>query len=461
MAISSDVKHLYLRATFGLNRSLYNSNYTVKQAVQYLLDSSATFQQLSPPDRDLPTPRERRTMSQEEKMEMSKKIRTGITTLNLDWLNKMATSPAQLRERMTFFWHDHFACRHRNPKVVYIQNSTLRTHALSSFRELLHAMAKDPGMLLFLNNQQNSKTHPNENFARELLELFTLGRGYYSETDIKEAARAFTGWRVLPGGSFYFNRRQHDSGQKVFLGKSGRWGGEDIIDIVLEQRQTAQFITRKLCKYFIHEEVAEEMVTEWADKFYQSNFDISLLLTHIFTSTYFYESQHVGNRIKSPIEYMVSLMRLLDLQFVHPQGAMMLQKVLGQMLFFPPNVAGWPTGKAWIDSSTLVARLTIPQLLIDGKALQVEAKPAFAGNEELFTAQKRVKAFETRLDWENLKTWIERFPPTEIPVVLTDYLLATKPKAGLAALSAASIAQESDLKKHILRLISSPEFQLC
>src|SRR5262249_34193319 len=185
----------------------------------------------------------------------------------------------------------------------------IRRNALGNFGDLLKEVSKSAAMLFFLNNQQNRKDHPNENFAREVMELFTMGRGNYTEQDIKEAARAFTGWGANAGGEFVFRKFQHDTGEKTVLGKSGNFDGDNIIDILIENKQTARFITRKIYRYFVNDEVNEAIVDKLANKFYQSNYDISELMKEIFSSDWFYDPKNIGSRIKSPVELIVGIRR--------------------------------------------------------------------------------------------------------------------------------------------------------
>ena len=184
------------------------------------------------------------------------------------------------------------------------------------------------------------------------MELFTLGRGNYTENDIKEAARAFTGWSSEFKGEFVFRRFQHDYGEKTVLGKTGNFDGDDVLDIFLSQKQTAKFITQKIYKFFVNDNVDEEKVNWLADRFYQSNYDISKLMEDIFTSDWFYDEKNIGSKIKSPIELMAGIQRMLPMKLENEEALTFLQRALGQILFYPPNVAGWPGGKTWIDSST-------------------------------------------------------------------------------------------------------------
>ncbi|MBC7867300.1 MAG: DUF1800 domain-containing protein, partial [Gloeobacteraceae cyanobacterium ES-bin-316] len=256
--------------------------------------------------------------------------REELKSLNLMWLDEMINSEAQLREKMSLFWHGHFACRVINSYFQQELLHTIRTSALGNFGELLKQVSKSPSMLQFLNNQQNKKKSPNENFAREVMELFTMGRGNYTEKDIKEAARAFTGWGFNLQGEFVVRSNQHDDGSKTFLGKTGNFDGDDIIDILLEQKQTAINITRKIYRYFINEKVDEKKVEWLANRFYQNEYDIKKLMEDIFTSEWFYDEKNIGTKIKSPVELLVGIRRLLPLELENDAAQLLFQRALGQ-----------------------------------------------------------------------------------------------------------------------------------
>src|SRR5689334_14819551 len=237
---------------------------------------------------------QKKELDKDERKMVQQKNRESIRNLNVYWLHEMVNSSAQLREKMAFFWHGHFACRNLN--IFYQQGllDVIRRNALGNFGTLLKEVSKSAAMLNFLNNQQNRKDHPNENFAREVMELFTLGRGNYTEHDIKEAARAFTGWSADLKGDFIFRRFQHDFGDKTFFGKTGNYDGDDVLDILLEQKQTAKFISQKIYKFFVNDEVDEPKVQWLATRFFQSNYDIKSLMQDIFTSDWFYDAKNIG-----------------------------------------------------------------------------------------------------------------------------------------------------------------------
>jgi uncharacterized protein (DUF1800 family) len=313
-------------------------------------------------------------LTKEQRAELRKQSREALKDLNLRWLDEMVHSEAQLREKMAFFWHGHFACREIN--IFYQQQllDVIRTNALGNFGDLLREVSKSAAMLAFLNNQQNRKRQPNENFAREVMELFTLGRGNYAEKDIKEAARAFTGWGFDLGGNFVFRKQFHDEGEKTVLGKTGTLDGDDIIDILLQQEQTARYITAKIYRFFVNETPDPAMVEKLSKEFFQSGYDIKKLLSSIFLSPSFYEEKNRGVIIKSPVQLLAGLRRMLPMKFNNDEVQLLYQRLLGQVLFYPPNVAGWPGGRNWIDSSSLMYRLRLPRLLHDDEGLVAKPK---------------------------------------------------------------------------------------
>jgi uncharacterized protein (DUF1800 family) len=222
-------------------------------------------------------------------------------------------------------------------------------------------------MIRYLNNQQNKKSSPNENFAREVLELFTIGRGGYTEQDIKEAARAFTGWSSNLRGEFVFRKGFHDDGEKTFMGKSGHFMGEDIIDITLAQPQTSRTIVRKVYSFFVSDVIDESRVEALSSQFYDSNYDIALLMRTIFESDWFYEEEFINQQIKSPIQLLVNFCQITDSKVKGVLPFMKYSRKLGQKLLDPPNVAGWPGGKSWINNASLALRMNLGMTLVNQK----------------------------------------------------------------------------------------------
>jgi hypothetical protein len=274
------------------------------------------------------------------------------------WANRMLRSPRPLKEKMALFWHGHFAVNEskvRDYRKHLKLLDVFHEHGLGNFRELLMATAKSPAMLSFLDAGVNVKGSPNENFAREIMELFTLGVGHYTEKDIREAARAFTGWHY-DDLKFVVRDALHDKGNKTVLGKTGNFSGEDIVDILLEHPADA-FIAAKLYRYFVHDTPSQEMTKKLAVVLRKNNYNIAALMETIFLSRDFYASKSIGSIIKSPVQLVVSTYRKLELTRVPGVPDFnSATRELGQHLFNPPTVAGWAQGRAWITPSLLVAR---------------------------------------------------------------------------------------------------------
>jgi len=275
------------------------------------------------------------------------------------WGERMLLSQRPLEEKMTLFWHGHFATGNnkvRDARMVYQQNEMLRTHATGNFKELLLRILRDPAMLVYLDNGENVKGHPNENFGRELLELFTLGVGNYTEQDIREGSRAFTGWtnNVL---EFKFESAQHDFDAKTFLGQTGPFDGEDIIEIILQQPAAAEFVVSKLYRFFVREEISEGVRSDLAATFRDRGYEIKPVLKRIFLSRDFYSSESYATQIKAPVHLVVSTYKKLGLEELPTiPDFNRLTANLGQTLFNPPNVAGWAGGRTWVTPATLLQR---------------------------------------------------------------------------------------------------------
>jgi uncharacterized protein (DUF1800 family) len=287
--------------------------------------------------------------------------RAALTATGDWWMRRMAAGRHPLQEKLTFFWHGHFttsADGERAAKLIWDQNETLRRHAAGNFGAFVKAISRDPAMLDYLNGNQNQRFHPNENYARELLELFTLGVGHYSEDDVKAAARAFTGWGHN-GIEFLYRKFDHDYDAKTFLGHRGNFDGEDVIDLILRRPQCAAYIASRVWSFFVSEEPDLAVIASLGNLLRDSNYDLRPALRTLFTSRAFYDAKHIGAQIKSPVQLVIGTARLLSVDLppgriiFQPNSAMMQ---MGQLPFFPPNVKGWPGGRAWINTSTIFVR---------------------------------------------------------------------------------------------------------
>jgi len=446
----SDIQHLYTRATFGLHPKFFSNkiNKNPTQLFEELLEESKEYS-------DLKHFEDIRIKGKDiggfKILKMILKSRKELQELNLAWLDKMHVSRAQLREKMTLFWHHHFATSAPFPVLMQEQNNMFRKNAMGNFKDLLLEVARDPAMIIYLNNQQNKKNAPNENFARELMELFTLGRGHYSENDIKESARAFTGWHIGLDGYFAFDKKSHDDGEKTFFNQTGNWNGDDIIRMILEKRQTARFICQKLYKFFVSPKVNEAFVEKMTDEFFTSNYDITRLIRFLFTSEEFYLSHNRGALIKSPVELIVEYKRFFSLEMNKDQNMIKLQRALGQVLFLPPNVAGWPGDRSWIDSTSLLVRMNLPYVFAGIHEYDPQEK---ALPESALIEQKGPKPFLSKM---NISSWNEIATSSKNPKAKTlfDYLIIHPHMVPPIAMNEKSSTDE------ILRaILSLPEFQL-
>jgi uncharacterized protein (DUF1800 family) len=299
-----------------------------------------------------------------------------IEDLKAWWAHRLLKSADPLVEKMTLFWHNHFATSNakvRSSEHMSSQNELFRKHALGSFRELVHAIASDVAMLVWLDSNANRNRQPNENFARELLELFTLGVGNYTEKDIQEAARAFTGWHVR-GGKFWSNRIQHDTRSKTVLGKTGNLDGGDIVEICLQQPAAVRFLATKLLKNFVMPDPLPAAIEAVAESIRRNDYAMRPVLRELLTSSLFYSAEVRASMIKSPAELVLGSHRALDSR-ANLQASVQLMTQLGQNLFEPPTVKGWEGNRLWIHSASLLARANFASELTTGSRVGAIADP--------------------------------------------------------------------------------------
>ena len=361
-------RHLLARTGFGGTWSEVQefSKLTREEAVDRLLAGLRTTASTPapewtgrPPGADLPE-MNRGKLTDEQRKELRQLGRRQGMELKAWWMQEMVETDSPLTERLVLFWHNHFTSSLRKvkaPGFLYQQNALLRRFAAGSFAELTHEIVRDPAMIIYLDTQRSSRGKPNENFARELLELFTLGEGHYTESDIKEAARAFTGIRVQRRtGKGSVVRRRHDAGEKSFLGLTGPLDDEAVVDRILEQPRVSVYLTEKFWGEFISPTPDPAEVQRLAKVIRTSNYQMRPFLRTLFLSEAFWASQNRGVLIKSPVELVVGTSRTFGLPWGEPRRVVALSRSLGQDLFDPPNVKGWPGGVAWISSATLLLR---------------------------------------------------------------------------------------------------------
>lgn len=461
-ATRKNIQHLFLRAGFGeLPHTIEKlSSKTIGDIVDEVFSVSQTSTDLGfikDPLKGKPD----KQVSGIQILVMVLKSRREMEDLNIIWLNKMTDDKAQLREKMTFFWQNHFSTSTPFSYLMQRQNNTIRKFALGKFGDLLHAIAKDPAMILYLNNQENHKDAPNENFAREVMELFTLGEGHYSEKDIKGAARAFTGWTVNRKGQFEFHDYDHDYTEKEFMGRKGNFNGEDVLNIILENKQTAHYIVTKIYREFVNENVNKERVKILADEFFASGYDTGSLMKKIFTSEWFYDEENIGSKICSPVELIVRYKKIISLEFENDQALIDLQKALGQVLFFPPNVAGWKGGANWIDSSSLLLRLNLAQALLNEGRITISPKPEFEDKPEEIEEEDDEHMLSS--DWSTMLSYFKNTDNEKMFEQLSGYLVQSSQEK-MDKNKLLNFSNEPDPDKKIIKMASAimslPEFQL-
>lgn len=373
-----DKIHLIHRSGFGLKTKDFflADRYNIEELVDVIIEQSNSFSKLSINvefRKKLSVKRKgRRVKNRLEKREIA-----------MRWLNHMAIAKEQLREKMGLFWHDHFPVNIEEPEANISYLNQIRSHALGNFGDLLKAVSKEKAMIKYLHLHKNVKDHPNENFARELLELFTLGLDNYAEDDISEIARAFTGWTTTKEGSFRFRKRFHDKGVKNILGKKGKFNGEDVLDIVLQNRNTSVFITKKIWKYFAGNNISPGLLDQLSTNFYNDNYNIKNLIRQIFISTEFYLAENRHNLTKSPSNLLVNHLRLCNLSLTVPGFVNRIQIKMGQVLLVPPNVSGWTEGSAWVDLNNVYFRLELGKYLLNNTKFKLKkAVLSLEGDEE-------------------------------------------------------------------------------
>ena len=346
------------------------------------------------------------------------------------WLQRMAQSARPLEEKMTLFWHGLLTSGldKAGPAQLFTQNQLFRGMALGNFDDLLKAVSKDPAMMVYLDTETNRKGKPNENYARELMELFTTGIGHYSEDDVRESARSFTGWTLQGGKQLRYASasqlvpRLHDAGVKTFMGKTGTFTGDDIVEMLVRLRATAVRLSTRLFSFFAYPNPDQEIVNHLADTFQKSRYNVGAVVREIFTMDAFYSDQAYRALVKSPAELVAQTLKATGANARGYTAAAAAMAPMGQVLFYPPNVAGWPGGSSWINSSTLLNRINF-------------ANAAAQRSQASMTAQTLAQLSDT----------------------LVDANVSPTTRDGLEAFAAAHSADQAGL---LFMVLATPEFQL-
>lgn len=375
------------------------------------------------------------------------------------WLARIIDTARPMQEKLVLLWHGHFASSMRVVKdsfLLYQQNQMLRANANGNFADLAYQIVHDPAMLRFLNNNQNTKRKPNENLARELMELFTLGEGNYTEQDIRQGARALTGFTFWDN-DFVFARRVHDQHQKTIFGESGNFDGNDFVELLLARKECPRFVAYKLYKHFVADvddvpsPVAEKVIGALASIVRSHDYELKPVLKVLLKSRHFYNPSVIGNKIKSPIQLLAGTVRVLALPPREYRLLMHAMRLMGQVLFAPPTVAGWPGGRAWINTSTLFVRQNLTTYLINGRRSLGRG------------------GHDGEIDYDPLEALDDL--PVDRAQVLLDHLLTllvapkVTPQRKRQIMSALDLGRHQVGRKQVLDLMtlitSLPEYQLC
>ncbi|MDQ1912787.1 DUF1800 domain-containing protein [Paenibacillus sp. GD4] len=347
-----EITHLFMRASFGISKEeaelalQLGKEETVRRLVSgESLDGGSDY---------LPSAGEVIERVNEQKGKLGAQMQLAQN----QWIYRLIHTRTPFIEKMTLFWHDHFATNAKkidNGELMVTQNELFRTLAAGDFKELIRKISRDPAMLIWLDANQNQKGKPNENYARELMELFTLGIGHYTEKDVKETARAFTGWRAdKKTGEVQFREKLHDSGEKLILGETGKWNDMDVIEILFRQQALSRFIVKKLLTAYAAQSPSQEWIERLAERF-RERYVIGDVLTALFLSPEFWEPEQRQGLVKAPVDYVIWIVRAFGLQMENSKINSAL-KQMGQELYYPPDVNGWPSGEEWLGSNSLLAR---------------------------------------------------------------------------------------------------------
>ncbi|MBO6514741.1 MAG: DUF1800 domain-containing protein [Phycisphaerales bacterium] len=480
-------RHLLMRAGFG---GTYEQIHTLsrwgpEKAVDHLMGFSGGAGSLSSFESDIirpPTDEERRELNiarqhgdedtvakfRTDRQRRQRADRRQMREIQRDWIKRMIETAQPMQEKMTLFWHGHFATSYRNVEDSWHmlrQNEMLRNNALGNVGDLLRGIVRDPAMLKYLNNNQNRKDAPNENLGRELLELFSLGEGHYSEKDIKDAARCLTGY-TFQDNDFYFNHRQHDQGNKTVLGRTGNMDGEALVDVILRQEACALFICLKLYKFLVRDipmnlslldSGTRKVVLQMAGMLRKTNYELKPMVRKLLLSEHFYDPINMGMKIKSPSELLVGSVRSLGVPVRDIGVVSDAMDLMGQSLFYPPSVKGWDGGRSWINTSTLFVRQNTLVYLLTG-ALPTRSV-AIRDQNDYFDPRSLVPSLNTAAENDPSDELIVR-ELMELTLGFTDDSLIGSVISGSVD-DGGSMRDSDAVLSALVLLTSMPEYQLC
>ena len=474
--------HLLNRAGFGGTPAEIEKLVALspEQAVSHFVDYEKIPDNTHDPDWAKPDPdRVERFMAarkapEEERKKMQRQEqqsqRQHVLELKRWWLERMASGPRPLQEKMVLFWHGHFATSMEKVRDAYLmwrQNELFRRLAMGNWLEMLIDVGKDPAMLVWLDQAQSRKEHPNENFAREVMELFALGEGHYTEKDITEAARALTGWSYERRTQKFIERpNAHDRGEKFIFGRRGNFNGEDFLKMVVDHPQSGRFITAKLWNFFAGEVPSEELTTALTSTFRRSGNHFKPVLRAMLLSEEFYAPSIIRNQVKSPVQWLVGSVRVLERELPPPLVCFGLTRNLGQDLFAPPNVKGWDGGLSWITTNTLLARYNEAATLVQGEMPAGAAATLAKNPNAQMQMERRMRNIELgSVDPAKLFSTTERADKDALVAALEKRLLQGKLKPKQEKVLRDYLDSQGELTDQAvlnsIRLVmSTPEYQL-
>jgi uncharacterized protein (DUF1800 family) len=414
------------------------------------------------------TPEERRQIQQQQ----NKFRYERMLELRWWWLNRMAKGPRPFREKMVLFWHGHFATsveKVHEPYFMWRQNELFRRLATGNWQQLLVEAGQDPAMLIWLDQAQSRKEHPNENFAREVMELFSLGEGHYTEKDVTEAARALTGWSLdRLNEKFIYRPFFHDNGVKTFLGRTGNLDGDDVIAQIVAQPQAARFITARLWNYFAGQYPSDELNIALAAVLRENGNNFKPFLRIMFRSGEFYDASIMRNQVKSPVQWLVSSVRMLECDLPPAPISWGMTRSLGQDLFAPPNVKGWDGGITWITTNSLLDRYNDAATLVQGTFPSLTAsdfarKPGGPGGQKIEKAVQRLHIGGVNV--EKILTPEERASKNQLVASLEHRLLQSPLKDGQKKalndiLDSKAQLNDADVLTAVRLVMATPQYQV-